>query len=457
MPPVRKRENYSLKQHEENEFIDFERLLADLSSVFVNLSPGEIDDKIEYWLERISKFLGADRAGLYQFLQSDYSELIVTHMYTAPDVMVSPLGNWAAIDDWYKHKILNGENVILENLPDDIPERYIRSRRHVVNDGVKSHIGIPLKAGGRVLGSVGFGALKARRSWPEPLLLRTKLIGEIFANVLLRKRIHDELKENQEKFKSAFDYAAISMAIVSPEGFFQEVNGVFRRFLGYAEQELIGKNLYVFVHPDDRVIIKKRISQALSGEIQSFKLELKFVRRDGTTAWGYVSISLQRDPDNRPLYFVSHIQDVSEVKKKAELLKETNAALRRLIDHRDDDKRQRDKEIYTFFENLAFPYLDKLATTTMDGEQKTYLQILRRNLEEIAQPYANRLVSLESKLTHTELKVADLVKRGKSSQEIADGLNMSLQAVFFHRNNIRKKLGLIKTGENLKSYLCSIE
>lgn len=445
-------------ERESEETLNFERLLADLSSGFVNLPSGEIDGKIEYWLERMCDFLGADRAGLHQFLDENNEELIVTHLYTSPGVNAPVLGGyWARIDTWYRKMILSGQSVILEHLPDDIPEDHIRARRFVISEGIKSHIGLPLKAGGRVLGSVGFGALKHRRSWHESLLQRIQLVGEVFANVLLRKRIHDALRESREKFKSAFDHAAVSMAIISPRGRFLEVNGVFCRFLGYVERELLQRNLYEITHPDDLAVLKKRISKALSGEMRSFKLEIKFVRRNETTVWGFVSSSLQRDAEGEPLYFASHIQDISEVKKKTKMLEETNTALRGLLEHRGDDKRTRDKEIYTSFEKFAFPYLDKLATTPMDSEQKTYLQILRSNLEEIVQPYANKLISLESKLTHTELRVADLVKLGKSSQEIADALNMSLQAVFFHRNNIRKKLGLRKSGTNLRAFLCSLE
>lgn len=437
--------------------LQFERLLTELSSRFVNLPSNELDDEIEYWLERICVFLDAERGGLHQFLDKEKKILTITHLYTMPGVKTPIVSPSEKVAPFLAKKVLEGEPIIAERLPWDLPPEAVMEKLYVAEEGLKSQIGIPLKAGGVVLGSVLFGVMSDYRSWSDELIKRLQLIGEVFANALLRKEIENTLAESEERFKNAFDNSSVAMVIFSPEGVFLEVNHAFCSFSGYSEDELLRMNSFDVTHPEDLDSLMKYIKQALSGDLQFFWSERRYIHRDGSVVWGYVSSSIVRDLDDDPLYFVAHIQDITEEKKKTELLRETNTALKVLLDHREEDKRQRDNEMYSTLHALIFPYIEKLNATPLDREQKSYLQILEANIEEITSSQPNKLVSLEGKLSHTELQVADLVKRGKTSQEIADLLRMSLPAVFFHRNNIRKKLGLRKTGTNLMNFLASSE
>ena len=156
------------------------------------------------------------------------------------------------------------------------------------------------------------------------------------------------------------------------------------------------------------------------------------------------------------IYFVSHIQDITEKKKMGEVLNQTNTALKVVLHNVERDKIQQQEEILANLESLVFPYLHKLNSTPLDREQRAFVELIESNLVEIVSPFAGKLSSLQYKLTQTEMAVADLIKRGKTSKEIAVFLKMSIAAVFFHRNNIRKKLGLRKTGTNLGAYLRSL-
>ncbi len=139
-----------------------------------------------------------------------------------------------------------------------------------------------------------------------------------------------------------------------------------------------------------------------------------------------------------------------------EILNQTNTALKVVLHNVERDKIQQQEEILANLENLVFPYLHKLNSTPLDREQRAFVELIESNLVEIVSPFAGKLSSLQYKLTQTEMAVADFIKRGKTSKEIAVFLKMSIAAVFFHRNNIRKKLGLRKTGTNLGAYLRSL-
>ena len=102
---------------------------------------------------------------------------------------------------------------------------------------------------------------------------------------------------------------------------------------------------------------------------------------------------------------------------------------------------------------LVFPYLEKLYNSRLNDRQKVYLNITKSNLEDIVAPFLRQLSLSFSDLTPSEIQVAGLVKDGKTTKEIADLLSSSTGAVNFHRNNIRKKLGLRNTKTNLRSFL----
>jgi DNA-binding CsgD family transcriptional regulator len=91
----------------------------------------------------------------------------------------------------------------------------------------------------------------------------------------------------------------------------------------------------------------------------------------------------------------------------------------------------------------------------VDAESKTFLGIINSNLEQIVASYARIIPTGDAALTPTEMKVADLVRHGKTNKEIAALLNMSVNGVAFHRKSIRNKLGIKQKKINLQSFLRS--
>ena len=106
---------------------------------------------------------------------------------------------------------------------------------------------------------------------------------------------------------------------------------------------------------------------------------------------------------------------------------------------------------------LVLPYLEKLRQSGLKDEQVIYAEICESNLKNIISPFVKRLSSRYLGFTPTEIQVATLIKEGKASKDIASVLNISVRAVEFHRNNIRKKLGLVNKKINLRSYLLTLD
>ena len=145
-----------------------------------------------------------------------------------------------------------------------------------------------------------------------------------------------------------------------------------------------------------------------------------------------------------------------EVKIKTLNLEEVNAALRVLLKQRDQDKSEMEDKILNNVKKLVLPYLEKLNEKRFDEETKTYLGIIETNLQNILSPFVQKLSSTFSQFTPTEIRVANLIREGKTIKEIATISGISENAVNHHRQNIRNKLGLNRQKVNLRTHLMSL-
>ena len=134
-------------------------------------------------------------------------------------------------------------------------------------------------------------------------------------------------------------------------------------------------------------------------------------------------------------------------------LKETNIALRILLQKREEDKATLEETIMTNIKTAVFPFNEKLKNSGLREGQNAYLSEIELHLREIASTYIKKLSSDHISLSPCEIQVASLIKEGKSSKEIAELLNVSLNTVLSHRFCIRKKTGLKGKKINLESYL----
>ncbi len=137
------------------------------------------------------------------------------------------------------------------------------------------------------------------------------------------------------------------------------------------------------------------------------------------------------------------------IKQRTVKLEEANAALKVLLKRREEDKEELEEKMLFSVKELVNPYVDKLINSRLDERQKAYIDIIKSNLNDIVSPLARRMSMEHLRLTHTEIQVANLVKQGKTTKEIAELLHLSPRTVESYRNNIRKKLGIKNKKINL--------
>jgi PAS domain S-box-containing protein len=165
---------------------------------------------------------------------------------------------------------------------------------------------------------------------------------------------------------------------------------------------------------------------------------------------------LRREIEERKLAERNLRQKEREIKLNSLHLEETNIALKVLLEQREKDKNELEEKVLTNVRGLLLPCLERLQGCRLNDRQKVYTDIIETNLNAIISPFLHHLSSRSLNLTPAEIQVAGLVKDGKTSKEIASLMNVSERGVEFHRNNIRRKLGMTNAKKNLRSYLMSL-
>jgi PAS domain-containing protein/DNA-binding CsgD family transcriptional regulator len=145
-----------------------------------------------------------------------------------------------------------------------------------------------------------------------------------------------------------------------------------------------------------------------------------------------------------------------ELKMKSNNLQEVNTAMKVLLDQREQDRREVEETVMNNVKELLAHYLERLKKTKLTDVQQAHVRVLETNLDNIVSPFLKTLHSRHLNLTPKEIRVASLIKEGRTTKEIAELLGMSVAAIDFHRNNIRKKLGLRNKKANLVSHLASM-
>lgn len=176
----------------------FEALLMDLCVTFANLPVEEVDEQIEHALHRLGRLLDIDRSSFAEFSE-DRPDMVVTHCYVAPGITPFPRLLVDRQLPWYAEQIRRGEVLRFARLPDDAPPEAVAEREYCRREGLKSNLAIPLKVGGSLRCVITFATFREYREWPDELVRRLWLVGEIFAGSLARKRSDVRMHQLQDQ------------------------------------------------------------------------------------------------------------------------------------------------------------------------------------------------------------------------------------------------------------------
>jgi PAS domain S-box-containing protein len=174
-------------------------------------------------------------------------------------------------------------------------------------------------------------ALTCKMPWRDPAGTIIGTMG-ITRDITERKRSEEALRESEERFSNAFQYASIGVALVAPDGKWLKVNRAICDITGYAEAELLARTFQDITHPEDLGRDLESLRETLAGKIRSYQMEKRYVHAHGHIITVLLNVSLVRDAQGQPLYFISQIQDITERKRAEAALLESKLFLRSTLD-----------------------------------------------------------------------------------------------------------------------------
>ncbi len=297
--------------------------------------------------------------------------------------------------------------------------------------------------------------------------------------------------ENEEIFRMLANVSNDMIHLCTRDGKILYANSATKRLLGYPLRELIGTSSEKLIHPDDL----QRVGQdkeLLFDEAKPVPArEIRLLRKDAT----YISVNivmlllgsgskrkyigtivrnttilktsaialiatnnkLQQEIEDRKIVEKKILEKKMALQKTGESLAEINVALNVLLKKREKDKVTIEEYVSANIGEMVIPYLEKLMLTDLNAYQKTLADIMLSNLKEVASSFLLKLSSRHFNLSPAEIRVANHIKNGLKTKEIAAFFNISMQTVKNHRHKIREKLGIKNKNINLATYLASID
>lgn len=134
-------------------------------------------------------------------------------------------------------------------------------------------------------------------------------------DITRQKKIEEDLKISERQFKGAFQYSSIGMALVSLEGRWIKVNNKISEILGYTSEELLATTFQELTHPDDLTLDLNLLQEVMDRKRDHYQIEKRYYHKNGEIIWGQLNVSVITDTDDKPLHFVSQIQDITERKQ----------------------------------------------------------------------------------------------------------------------------------------------
>jgi PAS domain S-box-containing protein len=291
---------------------------------------------------------------------------------------------------------------------------------------------------------------------------------QITRNITKQVQAEKELEKSEEKYCNLFEDSRDPVYITTREGTVIEANQSFLDLFSLIREELTVLNVQqLYVNPDDRKTFQKKIEK--KGSVRDFEVKLK--KKDGEEMDCLLTSTVWRGSDGNILGYQGIIHDITERKKaeralrereeelkiQATNLKEVVTALRVLLKQRDEDKTELEEKVLSNVKELVVPFLAKVKKTPLDYKQFAYIDVLESNLNDITSPFLHNLSTKYINLTPKEIRVAYLIKEGKTTKEIGEMMAVSPRTIETHRKNIRKKLGIEKKKGNLRSRLLTFQ
>ncbi len=305
----------------------FQSLLSRLSSEFINVPAEVIGAKIEAGLRVLVEYAGVDRAVLGQMQPT--GRLLITHCYAAPGFHHMPRIIMDEEFPWITAMLARGQTLRLCS-PNDLPAHAISERHWMLQSGIGASLMIPFSVGGIPSCTI---ALESRqeRQWPDEIIPKIRLAGEIFANALARQRAESTRRESEQRFRHLTDEAPVMVWMSGADKLCTYFNQLWLHFTGRPLERELGDGWADGVHPDDLQRCLEIYGRAFDAR-QNFEMEYRLRRFDGEFR-SVLDIGMPRfDSDGTFEGYIGSCIDITDRKRAEVDLRKSEGRLRMLLE-----------------------------------------------------------------------------------------------------------------------------
>lgn len=283
----------------------------------------------------------------------------------------------------------------------------------------------------------------------------------------------DALSTSEQRYRKLVETMGDGLSEIDENQVTTYANNTLCRMWGRSREEIIGKKVVHFLDEENKEILKAQLGKRKKGSTKPY--EIVWTRKDGSKLHSLMTPTPYFDEQGNFKGSFAVITDISkqqeeknlletkvkertrELENKTLSLEELNTALRVLLKKREEDKNLLEEQMLVNVREVVQPNIERLRETKLSDRQAGCLDIIESTLNDIASPLMHKLSLEFLNLTPSELQVANLVKHGKTTKEIASIMNLSTQTVEFYRKRVRKKIGIANKQINLRTYLATFK
>lgn len=294
----------------------FDTLITRILARFASGTNSEVDAHIQASLGEIAEFMGVDYA-LVVRTAHDLSSWKVAYEWcsqSAPSRIMEyqhvPMGTW----DFNERVILSGEVLQLDRM-EDVPANSADVRQFMEAMGFKSTLQVPTRRpGGQISGCLAMISLVQEVTWSDADVQRLRLAAEAIASAIERAQVEWDLRKSEARFRATFEHAPLGILNISPTGCLLQANHEFCRMLGYCSDEICGRQLAEFSHPDEARAMETTLCEFLAQPHACTSIEQRFLHRSGRVVWTQAIISRMRGSADDEDIAIATIADITDRK-----------------------------------------------------------------------------------------------------------------------------------------------
>jgi PAS domain S-box-containing protein len=244
----------------------FESFLLELSAYFVKAPVDSLDRGIDEWLAKLARIIGVDRISLWE-CDPDGSQMRRLHVFSNPGLQLRPPRVVHTDFQWVSKQYLRGKIIAWGRIPDDMPAAAAAERADAIRIGAKALLGIPIQAGD-TLYVLSFADMHRYRQWPQGIVARLQLVGEVLASAVLRQRTDRSLQASEASQRALLRALPDLIFVLSPDDVYVACHCPNSMDLYMPPEQFMGRRMADVLPPDMDSIFRAAFQMAAdTGEV----------------------------------------------------------------------------------------------------------------------------------------------------------------------------------------------